>query len=59
MTVSSEIESQILRLYHAEKWRRGTIARQLNIHHGVVDRVLLQSGMPKERLRPRKSMIDL
>lgn len=40
MTISNEIEAQILRYYHVEKWRVGTISRQLNIHHSVVRRVL-------------------
>jgi hypothetical protein len=29
MTIAVELEAQILRLYHVEKWRCGTIARQL------------------------------
>jgi len=56
--VSKETESEILRLFHAEKWKRGTIARQLQIHHGVVDRVLTRNGISIERLRVRGSMID-
>lgn len=35
--VSKEVESEILRLFYAEKSKRGTIARQLQIHHGVVE----------------------
>lgn len=58
MTVSKETESEILRLFHAEKWKRGTIARQLHIHHGAVDRVLTKNGIPIERVRVRKAMID-
>lgn len=58
MTVSKETESEILRLFHAEKWKRGTIARQLHIHHGAVDRVLTRNGIPFERVRVRGSMID-
>lgn len=30
----------ILRYFHAEHWKVGTIARQLHIHHSVVRRVL-------------------
>jgi len=33
MVTPPDIEAQILRLYHAEKWTMGTIARQLHIHH--------------------------
>lgn len=58
MSVSKETESEILRLFHAEKWKRGTIARQLHIHHGVVDRVLRRSGIPVEHVRVRRSMIE-
>jgi transposase len=58
MGVSKETESEILRLHHAEKWKRGTIARQLHIHHAVVDRVLAKNGVDVEKLRVRGSMID-
>ncbi len=44
-----DIEAQILRYYHAEKWTIGTIARQLHVHHSVVRRVLAQAGLPAER----------
>lgn len=42
--IARELESQILRLYHVEKWRVGTIAVQLGVHHSVVERVLEQEG---------------
>lgn len=58
MTISKETEAEILRLFHAEKWKRGTIARQLHIHHGAIDRVLTRNGIPFERVRVRRSMID-
>jgi transposase len=45
MTIPPEREAQILRYYHVEKWRAGTIARQLGVHHGVVNRVLGQAGL--------------
>jgi predicted DNA-binding protein (UPF0251 family) len=52
--ISPEIEAEILRLFHAEKWRVGTIATQLGIHHSTVRRVLTQSGISagRESLRP-------
>ena len=37
--ISREIEAEILRLYHAEGWRVGTLARQLHVHRSVVRRV--------------------
>ncbi len=58
MAVSKETELEILRLFHAERWKRGTIARQLSIHHGVVERVLLNNGIPLERMCLRRSMIE-
>lgn len=57
MTVTKEIEAEILRLYHAEKWPINTIASQLNVHHTVVSRVVLQEGVT-EKLRGRTSKID-
>ena len=36
--------AEILRLYHAEKWKPGTLARQLGVHHNTVRRVLAQAG---------------
>ena len=47
MTIPPELEAQILRYYHVEKWRVGTIARQLHVHHGTVARVLAQAGLPR------------
>ena len=32
MVMPPDIEAQILRYYHAEKWTAGTIARQLHVH---------------------------
>ena len=31
MTIPPDLEAQILRYYHVEKWRVGTIARQLHV----------------------------
>lgn len=44
MTISDELEQQILRLHDVEHWRVGTIARQLGVHHGTVRRVLAHEG---------------
>jgi transposase len=57
MKISNELEAQILRYYHVEKWRVGTIARQLNVHHSVVRRVLSQAGIPKTNFIRRESII--
>jgi hypothetical protein len=42
-----ELEARILHHYHVEKWRMGTIARQLGIHHGTVEHFLGQAGLPR------------
>jgi transposase len=47
MTIPPEREAQILRYYHVEKWRIGTIARQLRVHSDTVARVLAQAGLPR------------
>ena len=53
--ISPELEAEILRLYHAEKWRVGTIAGQLGVHHSVVERVLAHDGVPRpDRSRPAR-----
>jgi len=36
MAIAPELRAQILRLYQAERWRVGTIARQLNLHRDTV-----------------------
>ena len=58
MTISPELEAQILRYYHVEKWRPGTIARQLHVHHGTVARVLAQAGLPSLSRSARPSALD-
>jgi transposase len=58
MVTPTEIEAQVLRYYHAEKWRVGTIAAQLHVHHSVVRRVLAQAGLPRLGPPPRPSQID-
>ena len=59
MVIAPDIEAQILRYHHAEKWRVGTIARQLHVHHSTVRRVLAQAGLPKAGPPPRPSQIDV
>ncbi|MDY6892041.1 MAG: IS21 family transposase [Pseudomonadota bacterium] len=58
MAISKEQQAQILRYHHVEKWRVGTIARQLGVHHATVDRVLSQAGLPKAQRPRRPSLID-
>ncbi len=55
--ISRELEAKILRLYHVEHWRVGTIANQLGIHHSTVERALERGGA--ERRPPKRpSMIE-
>ena len=56
MAISPELEAQILRYYHAEKWRMGTIANQLHVHHATVKRVLMSDGVPAAVLRASRHL---
>ena len=56
--IRRELEVEILRLHHAERWSIGTIAAQLHIHHGTVRRVLNQAGVLLPATEPRPSMVD-
>jgi hypothetical protein len=58
MTIPPDLEAHILRLYHVEKWRVGTIARQLHVHHGTEARVLGQAGLPRIGPRARRSQVE-
>ena len=58
MTIPPDLEAQILRYYHVEKWRIGTIARQLRVHPETVARVLAQAGLPRIGTPRRPSKID-
>ena len=42
--IDDDLKPDVLRLFFAEKWRSGTIARQLNVHHSVVRRVVETTG---------------
>lgn len=55
--IDPEREGQILRLYHVEKWRLNTIAKELGIHHSVVTRVINKDRHQRARKR-RQRMVD-
>ena len=57
--IGRDREAEILRLHHAEKWRAGTIATQLGLHHSTVRRVLAQAGLDAGRVSVRPSIADL
>ena len=46
MTLLPDLVAQILRLYTVEKWRVGSIARQLHVHRDAVLRVLAGNSAP-------------
>ena len=56
--IAPELEAKIVRLYHAEKWKPGTLATQLGVHHSTVRRVLSQAGIAEARLTARPSIAD-
>ncbi|PXX21317.1 Homeodomain-like domain-containing protein [Burkholderia pyrrocinia] len=58
MTIPVELEAKILRLYHAEKWPCGTIAKQLCVHRETVQRVLTRAGLPRIGPVSKPSMIE-
>jgi transposase len=58
MTIAPELELRIVRLFHAEKWRVGTIVRQLGVHRDTVRRVLAQAGLGPRSGPLRPSRVD-
>jgi transposase len=56
--ISKELEAEIVRLYHGERWPIGTIASQLELHHTTVQRVLRQTGLEPKVVAPRPSVVD-
>lgn len=58
MSISEQQRGDILRYHFVEKWRVGTIATQLGIHHSSVERVISQAGMPKVERARGTSIID-
>jgi transposase len=56
--ISGDIEAEILRLHHAEKWPVGTIASQLQLHHSSVTRVIARAGLEPKALKRRPSIVD-
>lgn len=55
--IARDKEAEIVRLAKAEKWPPGTIAREVGVHHSVVDRVLGQQGLVQS-VRQRSSIAD-
>ncbi len=57
MVIRDEVEAEILRLHHVEKWPTATIAAHLQVHHDVVTRVITTGGAPPARPQ-RSARID-
>ena len=57
MVIRAEVEAEILRLHHVEKWPVGTIAGHVHVHHDVVTRVITSDGTPPARPQ-RPARID-
>lgn len=55
--ISKDLEQDILRYHFVEKWRPGTISRQLGIHYETVQRVLHDAGAVRPTTT-RRSMVD-
>ena len=58
MTIAPDLVAQILRLHTVEKWRVGTIARQLHVHRDAVRRVLGGNRAPVHTSPLRPSRVD-
>ncbi len=57
MVTSKNVETQILRHYHADKPRIGTIAARAGVHFSVVRRVVAQASLPGTNAFLRTSRI--
>ena len=55
--IGDDKRAEILRLFHAEAWKVGTIAGELGLHHDVIERVLAGEGVPSMR-GERLSIVD-
>ena len=54
MPVTPELRAQILRYRLVELWRTGTIATQLHVHHGTVERYRKREEKACQDLAARK-----
>lgn len=56
--IPKETEATIVRLYHAEKWKIGTISTQLGVHRDAVRRALKHNGLVLPERQARPSIVD-
>ena len=57
MAINDELRAQILRYHFVERWREGTIASLLSVHHYTVERVLSEAGVERDQLRPLPELL--
>jgi len=55
--ISKELETEVLRLFHVESWRVGTIAKYFALHHSTVSRIVNKSREPV-LVKAKTSQID-
>jgi transposase len=58
MTIALELAARIERLYTVERWRVGTIARQLHVHRDTVRRVLREHNATAPGVPLRQYLVD-
>jgi transposase len=56
--IAPEQEAKIRRLFFAEHWRVGTIAKELGVHHEAVRRAIEADRFVRQDARVRPSMLD-
>jgi transposase len=59
VTVSKDLEAEIVRMSTVEGWPPGTAANQLGVHHDVVDRLMAERANVPVEAKPRRTMADL
>ena len=58
MTIPPDLAARIERLFTVERWRVGTIARQLHVHRDTVRRVLREHQLVPPGTPLRASLVD-
>lgn len=58
MTIPLDLAARIERLFTVERWRVGTIARQLHVHRDTVRRVLREHDVAPPGVPLRASLVD-
>ena len=58
MAISEDLKAKILRYHHVEKWRVGTIANQLGVHHTTIKNLIAKTCVEKSDVFKQPSIID-